>query len=136
MQLIRKNMKRGVLAGQSGVNAETIRYYEKIGLMPEPGRSEGGHRLYEDIHLQRLCFIRRCREMGFTLEEVRELLSLVDREQVSCEHVQQIAEEHVSNIRQKIKDLQRMQGTLRDLSKQCSGEDVPDCPIIEALLET
>ncbi len=123
------------MAKHSGVNAETIRYYEKIQLMPEPDRNSGGHRSYEQIHLQRLCFIRRCREMGFTLEEIRELLSLVDREQVSCEHVQQIAQDHVVSIRQKIKDLQRMLGTLRDLAKQCSGEDVPKCPIIEALLE-
>ena len=136
MNAVRQNVTRGVLAKRSGVNAETIRYYEKIELMPEPGRNSGGHRIYEEVHLQRLCFIRRCREMGFSLEEIRELLSLVDREQVSCEHVQQIAEDHVVSIRQKIKDLQRMQGTLRDLAKQCSGEDVPDCPIIEALLET
>lgn len=124
------------MAKRSGVNAETIRYYEKIELMLEPGRNSGGHRIYEEVHLQRLCFIRRCREMGFSLEEIRELLSLVDREQVSCEHVQQIAEDHVLSIRQKIKDLQRMQGTLRDLAKQCSGENVPECPIIDALLET
>ena len=136
MKAVRQNVTRGVLAKQSGVNAETIRYYEKIGLMPEPDRSEGGHRIYEDIHLQRICFIRRCREMGFTLEEIRDLLSLVDREQVSCERVQQIAEEHIFSIRRKIKDLRRMQGTLADLTKQCSGDDVPDCPIIEALLET
>ena len=136
MNAVRQNVTRGVLAKRSGVNAETIRYYEKIELMPEPGRNSGGHRIYEEVHLQRLCFIRRCREMGFSLEEIRELLSLVDREQVSCEHVQQIAEDHVLSIRQKIKDLQRMQGTLRDLAKQCSGENVPECPIIDALLET
>lgn len=136
MNAVKKNVTRGVLAKRSGVNAETIRYYEKIELMPDPDRSSGGHRIYEEVDLQRLCFIRRCREMGFTLEEIRELLSLVDREQVSCEHVQQIAQDHVLSIRQKIKDLQRMQGTLRDLAKQCSGENVPECPIIEALLET
>tara|TARA_R110002073_G_scaffold193691_1_gene352655 strand:- start:94 stop:504 length:411 start_codon:yes stop_codon:yes gene_type:complete len=136
MNAAQQNVTRGVLAKQSGVNAETIRYYEKIELMPEPERTSGGHRIYKEVHLQRLCFIRRCREMGFTLEEIRELLSLVDREQVSCDHVQQITQDHVVSIRQKIKDLQRMQGTLRDLAKQCSGENVPECPIIEALLET
>ncbi len=136
MNAAQQNVTRGVLAKQSGVNAETIRYYEKIELMPEPERTSGGHRIYKEVHLQRLCFIRRCREMGFTLEEIRELLSLVDREQVSCDHVQQITQDHVVSIRQKIKDLQRMQGTLRHLAKQCSGENVPECPIIEALLET
>ncbi len=74
--------------------------------------------------------------VGFTLDEIRELLSLVDREEVSCERVQGIAEQHLASIRAKIRDLQRMQGTLRDLAKQCSGEDVPDYPIIEALSET
>ena len=131
-----KNVTRGVLAKQAGVNAETIRYYEKIELLPEPGRSEGGHRLYDEFHMQRLYFIRRCREMGFTLEEIRELLSLVDREEVSCERVQQIAEEHVAGISAKIRDLQRMQRTLKKLASQCSGKDIPECPIIEALLET
>ncbi len=132
----KKNVTRGVLAEQSGVNAETIRYYEKIELLPEPGRSAGGHRIYSDFHQRRLFFIRRCREMGFTLEEIRELLSLVDQQEVSCERVQHIAEQQLVSIRAKIRDLQRMQGTLRDLVKQCSGEDVPDCPIIESLLET
>ena len=131
-----KSVTRGVLAKQTGVNAETIRYYEKIGLLPEPGRSEGGHRIYDEFHLQRLYFIRRCREMGFTLEEIRELLSLVDREEVSCERVQHIAEEHIVGITAKIRDLQRMKRTLKELASQCSGADVPDCPIIQALLET
>jgi MerR family mercuric resistance operon transcriptional regulator len=128
-------LTRGVLAARAGVNAETIRYYEKIALMPEPGRNAAGHRSYLDIHLQRLCFIRRCREMGFTLEEIRELLSLVDKEQVTCDRVQQIANAQVSRIKGKIEDLQRMQRTLVALSSQCSGEDVPECPIIEALLQ-
>ena len=74
--------------------------------------------------------------MGFTLEEIRELLALVDREEVSCERVQSIAQQQIASIRAKIRDLQRMQRTLRELAKQCSGADVPDCPIIEALLET
>lgn len=132
----RQTVTRGVLAQQTGVNAETIRYYEKIGLLPEPERSAGGHRIYGEFHKQRLYFIRRCREMGFTLEEIRELLTLVDREEVSCERVQQIAKQQMVSIRAKIRDLQRMQGTLRELVKQCSGADIPECPIIEALLET
>lgn len=131
-----KHVTRGVLAKQTGVNGETIRYYEKIGLLPEPGRSEGGHRIYDEFHLQRLYFIKRCREMGFTLEEIRELLSLVDRKEVSCERVQNIAEEHVAVITAKVRDLQRMKRTLKELASQCSGKDVPECPIIEALLET
>ena len=131
-----KKVTRGVLARESGVNPETIRYYEKIGLLPEPRRSEGGHRIYSDSDRQRLYFIRRCREMGFTLEEVRELLTLVDRQQASCERVQGIAMAHVAGIGRKIDDLMRMQKTLQELADRCSGEQVPDCPVIEALMQT
>ena len=135
MNATKKTVTRGVLAKLSGVHAETIRYYEKISLLPEPERSAGGTRIYKELHQQRLYFIRRCREMGFSLEEIRELLALVDREEVSCERVQHIAQQQVVSIRAKIRDLQRMQGTLRELVKQCSGADVPECPIIESLLE-
>lgn len=128
-----KNRTRGILASESGVKAETIRYYEKIDLMPEPARTEGGHRLYEDVHLQRLRFIRRSRELGFKLDEVRELLSLVDGQQVSCEKVQHIAEMHIKDVRAKIVDLREIERTLRDISSQCTGKDIPDCPIIELL---
>jgi MerR family mercuric resistance operon transcriptional regulator len=133
VQTNRRNITRGILAQSSGVNAETIRYYEKISLMPEPARSPGGHRVYSASHLQRLCFIRRCREMGFSLDEIRGLLSLVDREQVSCERVKRIANVHLLDIRAKVADLKKMERTLRELSASCSGNDVPDCPIIEAL---
>lgn len=128
-----KNRTRGVLAGESGVKAETIRYYEKIDLMPEPARTEGGHRLYEDVHLQRLRFIRRSRELGFTLNEVRELLSLVDGQQVSCEKVQHIAEAHIKDVRAKIADLKKIERTLCDMSSQCNSKEIPGCPIIELL---
>lgn len=128
-----KTISRGTLAQRSGVNAETIRYYEKISMMPDPGRSSGGHRVYNVTHLQRLCFIRRCREMGFSLDEIRGLLALVDREEVSCERVKFIADSHLIDIQTKIADLKKMQRTLRELSGRCSEDDVPDCPIIDAL---
>jgi MerR family mercuric resistance operon transcriptional regulator len=81
----------------------------------------------------RLVFVRRCRELGFSMNEIRQLLSLVDREQVSCERVKTIADEHRRDIRSKIADLRKMERTLRELSSRCSGLDVPDCPIIEVL---
>jgi MerR family mercuric resistance operon transcriptional regulator len=133
MRTEQRNFTRGVLARRSGVNAETIRYYEKILLMPDPARSSGGHRVYDTSHLQRLCFIRRCREMGFSLDEIRGLLSLVDREEVSCERVKRIADIHLLHIRAKVADLKKMERTLKTLSASCSGNNVPDCPIIEAL---
>ena len=126
-------VSRGVIAKQTGINSETIRYYEKIDLLPEPSRSSGGHRVYENRHGQRLRFIKRCRELGFSLEEIRGLLTLVDQKEVSCERVQHIANDHVMNIRKKISDLRRMERSLKELSSRCSGEDVPDCPIIDVL---
>ena len=112
---------------------ETIRYYEKEKLLPAPSRSAGGHRIYSTQSVDRIVFIRRCRELGFSMLEVRELLSLVDQDHFSCEKVQVLTERHLSDIHAKIKDLRRMQRTLKELSEQCSGLDVPECPIIDAL---
>ena len=123
----------GELSKQTGCKIETIRYYEQQTLMPEPSRTDGGHRLYSQEMRGRLLFIRRSRELGFSMNEIRGLLSLVDGEQVSCERVKTIAEDHLRDIREKITDLKKMQRTLNDLAGRCSGENVPECPIIEVL---
>jgi len=123
----------GKAAEMSGLNVETIRFYEKEGLVPEPGRTEGGHRLYSKNHVARLVFIRRSRKLGFSMTQVRQILSLVDREQVSCEAVKSIADDHIDDIRARIADLRKMERTLNELSRRCSGKDIPDCPIIDAL---
>ena len=115
-------------------NIETIRYYEKEKLVAEPPRSDGGHRIYSNEHIQRLIFIRRSRELGFSMKEIRQLLSLVDGKLVSCELVKDMADVHREKIRAKITDLRKMERSLKELSSQCSGNDVPDCPIIGALL--
>ena len=123
----------GKVAIQADCNIETIRYYEKENLLSPPHRTEGGHRLYTTEMVKRLVFIRRCRELGFSMQEIRQLLSVVDGEQVSCEHVKQISDLHLSDIRSKIADLRKMERSLKELSGQCSGEDVPECPIIDVL---
>ena len=123
----------GKVADRTGCNIETIRYYEKEGLLPEPPRSSGGHRLYSQSLVERLVFIRRARELGFSILEIKQLHSIVDGEVVSCERVKSIADDHLEDINQKIIDLKRMQTILSELSHQCSGRDVPDCPIISAL---
>ena len=128
------NLSRGTLAKQSGVNIETIRYYENIELMPDPMRSEGGHRLYNETHLQRLSFIRRCRELGFTLKEIRGLLKLVDGGDYTCAEVRDLTIEHLDDVKQKINDLKKMQSTLKTMVSQCDGELVPKCPIIDSLI--
>ena len=131
-----KRITRGVLSKRTGCNIETVRYYERIGLMPDPGRSEGGHRLYAEQHVRRLQFIRRCRELGFAIEEIRTLLDLVDRRESTCAEVRDIAMAHVDEIRRKIGDLRRMERTMTSMIKQCDGGAAPACPIIDALFGT
>ncbi len=123
----------GKLAIATDCNKETIRYYEKIGLMRPPARSEGGHRLYEDSAKKRLVFIRRSRELGFTLEQIRELLVLVDGHNYTCAQVNNITLEQAQTIRAKINDLKKMEESLVDMAKNCSGKKVPECAIISAL---
>ena len=125
----------GALSGLTNCNIETIRYYERIGLLHLPPRSPGGHRQYSTDHVKRLKFIRRGRELGFTLEEVRELLSLVDGGTYSCEEIQTITLSHLDDVRRKIKDLQKLHKVLKDTASKCSGRNVPECPIIDTLFE-
>jgi len=128
-------MKIGELSAETDCKIETIRYYEKIRLLPEPSRSTGGYREYNVDHLKRLSFIRRCRELGFTIEEIRGLLELVDGGDYTCSDVKKITLEHVNSIRQKITDLKRLDKTLSQIASQCAGDGTPECPIIDALFE-
>ena len=127
-------MRRGELAQQSGCNIETVRFYEKQGLLPAPPRTRGGHRDYAPEHLKRLTFIRRSRELGFTLEEVRSLLGLVDGGDWTCAEVRAMTLEHLADVRRKIGDLERLARVLDDMAARCSGGAVPQCPIVDALL--
>lgn len=123
----------GALSEATGVNIETIRYYEKIGLIPAPPRTEGRHRVYEEIHLKRLTFIRRGRELGFSLDQIRDLLGLVRGHDLTCAEVKAMTEEHVADIRRKVKDLKKLEHVLKELAERCHGRKVPECPILEAL---
>lgn len=125
----------GTLARNAGCNVETVRYYEKAGLMPEPPRTPGGHRLYSRSHLQRLCFIRRSRELGFPVQQVRSLLRLVDEPDHTCGEVKAFALAQADEVQRRIEDLQRLRRALHDMAKQCNGGhySVDDCPIVEAL---
>ena len=122
----------GELSQRTGVNIETIRYYEKIRLLPPPPRTKGGHRVYPGAHLKRLLFIRRSRELGFTLDEIRNLLGLVEGG-YTCREVQEAALAHLKNVRRKITDLRRMEWTLAETATQCKGGRAPDCPIVDVL---
>ena len=123
----------GALSAATGVNIETIRYYEKIGLMPAPPRNEGRQRIYDAGHLKRLTFVRRGRELGFSLDQIRELLGLVRGHDLTCGDVKTMTDTHVTDIRRKVKDLKKLERVLTQLSAQCGGDAVPDCPILDAL---
>jgi|SRR5579863_2931282 len=126
-------LTRGALASRTGCNLETIRYYERIGLLPPPPRSAAGYRLYGQDLLKRLNFIRRSRELGFTLAEIRELLRLVDGRRYSCTQVEALARNHVREIGRKIDDLRKFQRVLQAMAARCRGGTVPECPIIDTL---
>ena len=123
----------GALAARTGCKAETVRYYERIGILPHPQRTAGGQRRYRLDHLMRLNFIRRARELGFTLDEVRALLRLVNEGDHSCVEVEAVARGHLDSVRARIANLKAMEAVLADMAARCAGGSVPDCPIIEAL---
>ena len=123
----------GELSKQTGCKVETIRYYEKVGLFPAPPRTVGGHRLYGSDHAKRLSFIRRSRELGFSLDEIRALLRLADGREIDCGRVKEITLHHVQCVKEKIKDLRNLERTLTAISNECEGGIAPCCPIIEAL---
>ncbi len=123
----------GALSERTGVNVETIRYYEREGLLPNAPRTAGGHRVFDEVHLRRLIFIHRSRELGFSGTEVRALLRLVDGG-YTCGEVRELTLKHLADVREKIADLRRLEKTLATISSECEGGDIPDCPIIEALL--
>jgi MerR family mercuric resistance operon transcriptional regulator len=123
----------GALSRHTDCNIETIRYYERIGMLPEPPRTGGGHRLYGNDHLKRLLFIRRSRELGFTLEDVRGLLCLVDSGHYTCAEIKRTTLAQLRSVQSKLADLQRLERVLEQMASQCPGDDEPDCPVIEAL---
>jgi MerR family transcriptional regulator, mercuric resistance operon regulatory protein len=122
----------GALAERVGVNIETVRYYERVGLLPAAARTRGGHRLYDASHVRRLTFIRRSRELGFSLDEVRSLLKLVDGRR-TCGEVKAVAIDHVARIRERIAELRRMERILIETAARCEGGGAPSCAIVETL---
>lgn len=131
----RASLTIGALSESTGVNIETIRYYERIRLLPAPPRTAGNQRIYEPAHRQRLTFIRRARELGFAIGDIRALLALVDRHTVTCGEVQGIAERQLAAVRAKMSDLKRLERALEDMTASCVGGLVPDCPIVETLFQ-
>lgn len=123
----------GDLGKATNTKVETIRYYERIGLLPEPPRSSGNYRHYGEAESGRLSFIRRARDLGFSLDQVRALLALSDDRHRDCSTVDQIAETHLHEVDRKIADLVALRKELKGVLESCRGGTVADCRIIEAL---
>lgn len=127
-------MKIGELALAAGTQIETVRYYERQGLLPEPERTLGNYRIYGDEHLERLSFIRQCRALDMNLEEVRALLQFKDAPQDNCAGVNELLDEHIQHVSERIKELRVLQSTLRALREQCAQPQGTDsCGILTEL---
>jgi MerR family mercuric resistance operon transcriptional regulator len=128
-----KALTIGELSELATVNIETIRYYERIKMLPAPPRTSGGRRTYDATHLRMLAFIRRSRELGFSLDEIRALIRLGSPEKASCRQVRDIASHHLDDIRAKIADLRKLERLLARTVAQCTGTTAPDCPVLDIL---
>ncbi len=127
----------GVLAERSGTNTPTIRYYEGIGLMRRPVRNTSGHRTYDAADVARLTFIRRCREFGFAIKQVKTLISLLDDANRSCFEARDLAQAHLADVREKLSELKALEKTLSafvdDCNRLCAGGPGPDCEVLQDL---
>jgi MerR family mercuric resistance operon transcriptional regulator len=122
----------GNLASNAGVNVETIRYYERRGLIDQPVKPKTGYRRYDEAILDRILFIKKAQGLGFQLDEIKNLISLANGH---CSEIQSLAEAKLGDVQSKIKDLQRLETVLVDLVRQCNARvNKADCPIIDALL--
>lgn len=126
-------LSRGELARRTGVNLETIRYFERTGIIPEPPRTEGGHRVYDETHVRTLGFVRRAKSLGFTPDEVRTIIELGGPEKAPCAEVREIAAHHLQQVRSKIADLVEIERLLAETIDHCSGRPEPECAVIEMI---
>lgn len=128
-----ENLSIGELSKRSDVKIETIRYYERIEMLPAPPRTASGRRVYGPSETRTLAFIRRSRDLGFTLEEVRALLALAGPERASCADVHKIASAHLASVRSKLSDLVKLESILAETFAQCSKGATADCPVLDIL---
>lgn len=126
----------GELSRRTGVHIETIRYFEKVGMLTAPPRTEGGHRVYDESHLRVLGFVRRARDLGFTPGEVRAILNLGGPGKACCDQVREIASHHLEQVRAKMVDLAQLERLLASTIDHCSGGTAPDCAVIDMIEAT
>lgn len=129
----KKPLLIGAVAERTGANIETIRYYERIGLLPHPARTEGRRRAYHERDVRRLDFIRRGRELGFSLADVRMLLELADRGDVACTETKEMTLRHLADVRAKIRSLKNLERALKQMSDTCRPGVQLSCPVLDAL---
>jgi len=127
-----KDMNIGELARAADTKAETIRYYERIGLLPDPPRTAGNYRAYSAEHVRRLIFTRRARDLGFSIDQIRALLDLAEEEGQSCEAVDAIARKHLADVKRKLADLSALRRELDSLIGRCRHGTVAECRILDA----
>jgi MerR family transcriptional regulator, mercuric resistance operon regulatory protein len=125
-----RSLSIGALSQQTGVHIETIRYYERIKMLAIPPRTAGGRRVYDERHRRTLGFIRRARDLGFNLDEIRALLDLDGSGRASCAEVREIASRHLANVRAKLADLVRLETVLSETVGQCVTNITPVCPVL------
>lgn len=130
-------MKIGELAKQTGTQVETIRFYEREGLLPEAARTEGNYRVYSQAHVERLAFVRNCRNLDMTLNEIRALLSFKDAPSENCSDVNSLLDEHIGHVAERIRELRVLEKTLKALRLQCGeAHAAKDCGILQGLSDT
>lgn len=130
---VKSSVTIGGLAKASGVKITTIRYYESIGLIEPPDRSEGGQRLYDQKAIERMRFIRHGRDLGFPLEAIRELIALSQDKNHSCAEIDEIARRHAADVKQRVKRLKALERELNRMIKECSADRISDCRVMEIL---
>lgn len=128
-------MNIGEVAKASGINAKLIRHYESIGIIPKASRTESGYRVYSDTDVNILSFVKHARSLGFSMKEIKKLVSLWRNKSRASSEVKALASSHIKEMEQKIAELQEMVKTLKHLSKNCHGDHRPDCPILDGLAE-
>ncbi|MGP0170798.1 Cu(I)-responsive transcriptional regulator [Pseudomonas sp. NCHU5208] len=126
-------MNIGQAAKHTGLSAKMIRYYESIDLLPRAGRTQSGYRQYNEQDLHRLAFIKRARDLGFSLEEVSRLLALWQDKQRASADVKALAEAHIAELERRIAEMSALRDTLAELAASCQGDGRPDCPILHGL---
>ena len=126
-------MKIGQLSSMTGTPVETIRFYERERLLTTASRSDGNYRIYEQPHAERLSFIRHCRSLDMTLDEIRVLLRFKDAPQGDCRDVDELLDEHIEHVAERIRELKALEKQLKQLRQQCGGEDTAACGILEGL---